>query len=272
MATCDDSANHQPVAGFTNVTHPCHQNVQACPDPHPNHGPAGFQVCTTCHGHSLYLLRLGAPGIPIPTNRSRLSQGFAFNIGAAQPTIPQSGVGPPEVLNGVWPALPPLLPPFITPWQQDLSAGHPSNNEFDTGRVRAPPRAQPLFPLFDGFLTRVCQDCEILIQSEIRLRSTLQIAQIMSQTNKWERYPEISCTCKWELGISGNHPFRCRTHLDQVWNQLQATRDRNDAWLRQVWRNPQTGQLEMLGPTSAVLRRRVRRPGTYRACRVRTIF
>lgn len=258
---CDDAHHHMNLPAGVAPAPMCRPTAERapCDRQHSRRRGQGFDVCDSCHDHSLEMLLLEPAGTAVATNRTRLSQGYFF-VPGGNPR-PQSGVGPPE--GG------PPLPQHPQQWQINHVGGQPPNNELASGLLIAPPRPEPLFPLFEGFLTRVCTDCEISIQSEIHFRATGAILATTQEANTWEAYPEISCTCKNKLGIVGVSERLCKPHRERVWNDLVRERDENDLWLRKIWRNPRTGQLETKKPRDEALRRRVRPPGGFfRACRV----
>ncbi|KAK5122715.1 hypothetical protein LTR85_003630 [Meristemomyces frigidus] len=129
-------------------------------------------------------------------------------------------------------------------------------------------------PPWPGFLTRVCDDCEQLIQTSRWNRSvsatTPGLAPNLGQnpmtTNEWESYPDNSCTCCWNLGLMPGSPKLCHSHRRQVWDKLEKTKDDNDRWLRSITSSSQRGVgLTILATAAAKAQRNAR--GFWGACR-----
>lgn len=257
MAPCNDRPYHTPVP--PGVVHPllCPPNpLQRAPCAQPHDGYAGgFTVCDGCMVHTSRMLLLAPHLHPLPRNRARLSNGHFWMLHPATGVPipwPQTGVSPPE---------PPVFGPgaLVANWRTPA--------ERATGKVRA---ANHTNPPWDGFLTRVCQDCESKIQSEVIHRN----ANLMTPApnwQEWEENPWISCTCKATLGI---HPTRppatryCLRHRRAVWNELVRTKNRNDRWLRNIEFDKKTQQIVPASKATKARRVRHPNPGYYRACRV----
>ena len=176
----------------------------------------------------------------------------------------QHGLGPPEAAPN------PDLWPWISEWRIPAE-------------INPPHRTTP--NRFPGFLTRVCNDCEDMILSEIFLRTDqngppavrAQIPPNAGEIESWEDYPAVSCVCKSKLGIEGGQRTLCYRHVDQLWRQMQRTKDGNDRWLFRIQKRG--GVLQRATP--ATMRKRVywtpqvpppwpqgATIGFYRACRV----
>lgn len=142
-----------------------------------------------------------------------------------------------------------------------------------------PPHANGIKPPFPGFLARVCGDCERMMRSEQDLRANGTIARSPSPSDedKWESYPWISRTCKWELGMlpfpAGlvPSPTYCFSHKKKL-EQLESQKDKNDTWLRNIMLDPALPRPQTLGGGHIVQANQARLTqrrmnGNWRACR-----
>ena len=119
-------------------------------------------------------------------------------------------------------------------------------------------------PPWEGFLTRVCQDCEHSIQS-YRWNVDRPYIPRPDNFNQWHSWPDNSCTCQHSLGIAGAGPTRCYPHVLRTWQGLVERKNTNDRWLRDIDYRPNVkGRLIYAGP--AKKKARVL-DGTWRACR-----
>lgn len=150
----------------------------------------------------------------------------------------------------------------------------PTATERRTGIVLGLPPPGRQNPPWPGFLTRACNDCEILIQNQIHYRTTPAALPawphdpvIDGPMQEWQHYATVSCTCKFRLGRKGipADPVLCINHLEDTYKNLLAKKNKNDIWLRNIQKNPKTGTLETA--SSATKSKRVLN-GTWRACRV----
>lgn len=124
-------------------------------------------------------------------------------------------------------------------------------------------------------MTRVCNSCERLIQSEVNLRlptppavpggpATRPVIPRPRGHNQWEEYPRASCTCRWnQKRHPNNNPVftHCFGHQVQLDNYVRVKKSANDNWLRTIaW----TGT--RLAPAASILQTNRVKQGTYRAC------
>lgn len=134
----------------------------------------------------------------------------------------------------------------------------------------AGPLIPPPNPPFDGFMTRVCQDCELRLQS---LRELYRTRVVIPENESLMFAPPVNtCTCAMTLGIGGYGPRRCFRHRRELWRSLEERKNRNDRWLRNTERNA-SGQVVQASDATKALRRRLVTAAapigeaTWRACR-----
>lgn len=245
---CDDQPSHLGPLGSRTDVHPgCCEPRSQCQKYH----VGGHTVCDHCRVHTRHMLCLIRTRFTMNINYD-----FLLPVGVAHP---QPGASPPT-LNG---------------WQSTAEAG--------TGVVFA--GQGPIGrrnPPWDGFLTRLCYDCELLVSSEIMHRSPTPHGPLFGggvgtipalkagtkqEEREWLWYPEVSCTCKWRLGITPlpDRQTLCYEHTKTELEKLVKTKNRNDEWLRNIERVP--GKAGLRDATVATKRARVI-SGSWRACRV----
>lgn len=122
-------------------------------------------------------------------------------------------------------------------------------------------------PPWGGFLTRVCDGCERLIQSEVALRMTGVLVFNPAVHGQWQAYPSNACTCRWKMGLSPTSPTHCYTHQRRIWDDLEEKKDANDSWLRDIALNPQAVKMKRLMKATQLVKTQRRLDGTWRACR-----
>lgn len=270
VPSCDDFPNHLPAhlpAGVRAHGGVCQATRSPCVFNHPGAGPLGFLVCDTCSRHTQDMLRfVNVPGLHAahPRNYELLADLIQFGPAAPRPNF-QIGHSP---KLPVPPGLPAstaqgLIPANVRSWQQV--------NEYQNGVLLAANHTNPPFP---EFLTRVCNRCEELIANEIHFRNSFQIPTTAEESATWLQAPYSACTCWTTLGlqripnihngIPQRHEIMCKDHRAQVWARLQAQKARNDKWLRNI--AIVDGKLKQANKWT--LKRRVNRPGYWRACRV----
>lgn len=268
MAACNDLWNHLPPhtipPGIPAHGGTCSPTSSPCKFQHHGH-PNGFQVCQTCSLHTQLILGLVIPqshaGVQVlpanyPTTWQRLPEWFNAGLAHNLALASQWAVSPFVQNQGA----------IITntrSWQ--LVA------EYASGVLKAPPRFNPPFK---KFLTRVCNDCEEYIGNEIHFRITGAIPTTNEERATCQQLPWNTCTCKTTLGmrrtpflsagVPQNLEVMCRTHRQATYDQLVATRDRNDRWLRNI--ALKKGCLVQASPPT--LKARVNDPGYWRGCRV----
>lgn len=132
-------------------------------------------------------------------------------------------------------------------------------------------------PPWEGFLTRVCPDCESRLQGYREAIETRLLPR-PSTSRKWQALDGRgdgdfnSCTCHWTLGIKHGSPTRCFPHRKEVLKRLINKKNKNDKWLRNT--GPSPGGLIVWADNATRLRRRTDHPatagttrGSWRACR-----
>jgi len=151
------------------------------------------------------------------------------------------------------------------------AAGATNRNRIGDLNGRTPPVGSPEWRIptpagtanhpWPGFLTPVCDHCELMIQSERRLRAAGQMP-FPQDGNRRQVCPSISCKCRKDFGVTTTGPRVCFPHQQLNWNRLVAKKDANDAWLRNA-------AYSASGPVQAEQADKTRRDqeGTYRACR-----
>ena len=129
-------------------------------------------------------------------------------------------------------------------------------------------------PPWRGFFTRVCDDCELKIQS-LRctyIRTLLPTPENVDQWTSGSPQYDNSCTCLNTLGVGQDTETRCYSHSRQIADALIAKKDENDIWLRNTMINGQ-GRLVRASPARLRERRMPHAGGaltsatTWRACR-----
>lgn len=127
-------------------------------------------------------------------------------------------------------------------------------------------------PPWGGFLTRVCDDCEQLIQSERFHRAppvaAPSLAYYAPVHGKWESYPDVACTCIRSLNAHLLHgQTQCYPHLRKIWDKLEKTKDDNDRWLRDIALNTNVRGIKQTVYATKAVKDRRRQNGLWRACR-----
>lgn len=280
---CDDLPRHVPpsipLAQAAVIPHPgCSTAAEArgpCARNHRGH-LGDFEVCNRCLIHTQLMLGFPPAGIlpagpahrAAPYNLDRLGAGFTLPA----PLIPPPAPRLPDRSTTAWqlalgPRADPVTRSGVVPWTNGIAN---AAGNLLPGQPRQP---------FPGFLTRVCSDCEQLIQLEIMFRENggglrpvynpfaaiaPDIMPEQIQLATWEQYPSVSCTCKYRLGIVPNSERLCKTHQEEVWKELVKKRNINDEWLRNIEKKNGTIQWA----SQATKRRRVKNNGFWRACRV----
>lgn len=148
-----------------------------------------------------------------------------------------------------------------------------SANELASGNLDAGRR----FPIAPGWRTRMCLDCENIVQARHYFLATL-VLRLPDDASMWQERPAAaaaalparlmnSCTCRYQMednfpGTS-QPPRYCRPHRREIWQKLLNRRNETDRWLRNAKKLPQTGNTVL----AEVEEKRARvRNGTYRAC------
>ena len=225
-------------------------------------------VCLRCRVHTREMLGLqqdplAAPNTPF--NHDRLVQTPLVGAPGA-PAALQDGVSPVDPPNPAGPTGPFIpgglgLAASANWWHRTLA------ERLGTVTVGLAGRTEPPF---DGFLTRLCTNCEDLVLHEEFFDRIGRIARNAPQSvRKWWEDPFLcTCTCRRKLGAaaySGEHVL-CKEHREQQWKELVQVKNRRDRWLRNVQINLVNGRLQQA--TVATKRDRVNASGWWRACRV----
>lgn len=163
---------------------------------------------------------------------------------------------------------------------QRLLQIHPAGRVFTHAiNQQSPPTGWPgqLVPLtgrnppWEGFMTRVCSECESRLQGYREVIRTRQLAH-PAEMRKWQARGHggnfNTCTCRWTLGIKHGGPTRCFTHRQGVLNRLIEKKNKNDKWLRDTGVNL-TNHIVQATAATKVRRRTIggRAGGSWRACR-----
>lgn len=270
---CDDRLNPQHNTLLA-IPHPgCAIARQQCSRYHPgfSNRNGGFSVCNACNTDGLHVLELHGP--PNELNRRRLRT-----------------VGPPRIQ------------PFTIPpnWQTPL--------EFASGHVT--PTDPPSYR-HNQFLTRMCRKCARIEQTLAQARyeawvqapgcdlSYLPGTNEMIEKSQWYSYPWSSCTCYSKLNLArpARLPDRtgptgqdglpipqdghrswdvrrlrlCHAHREAKWKELEGARNQNDIWLQNIHLVTPDGTA-LRQATAAEMQDRVIGAGSWRACRVSTVY
>lgn len=270
---CDDRLNPQHNTLLA-IPHPgCATARQQCSRYHPgfSNRNGGFSVCNACNTDGLHVLELHGP--PNELNRRRLRT-----------------VGPPRIQ------------PFTIPpnWQTPL--------EFVSGHVT--PTDPPSYR-HNQFLTRMCRKCARIEQTLAQARydawvqapgcdlSYLPGTNEMIEKSQWYSYPWSSCTCYSKLNLArpARLPDRtgptgqdglpipqdghrswdvrrlrlCHAHREAKWKELEGARNQNDIWLQNIHLVTPDGTA-LRQATAAEMQDRVIGAGSWRACRVSTVY
>lgn len=151
--------------------------------------------------------------------------------------------------------------------QESPGLGWQSVAEQTTGRLDATRR----FPIDPGWLTRMCTECEDMIQAEHYFVSTAPPLAAPQGSHKWEQIPTpgvemISCVCEWNMETDSadlRNPWTCLRHRGYKWTDLLQKRNETDTWLRNAMKLKASGKVVQAKDLEK--RRRVMN-GTFRAC------
>lgn len=120
-------------------------------------------------------------------------------------------------------------------------------------------------PPWPGFLTRVCTECERMIQSFRYHVNAGNIIVPAAELAQWQAPANNSCKCRFNLGVNGPGPRRCYPHQEQLWQDIVRQKDRNDIWLRNIERR--RGNNDIIFDAKRTTKRNRVRDRTWRACR-----
>lgn len=204
------------------------------------------------------------------------------------------------LLDGISPAANTIVPAL--PGQKNYPISNADRFFDPTDQVSPPWNVLPLNPPainppWGGFLARLCNPCERLVRSEQQLRMGQPQLPLPAPTGKWPVWSVNSCTCYHELNIYSKNPhvapppwtpngtpaalavnpptypiartwpprvgrWLCRQHKEDAFRALEAKKDANDDWLRNI--KLDSGKIVRVDDRRKNLRMN---NGRWRACR-----